>query len=189
MPKRLPRFVLACLLWLIPALAVWYYAQGFFAWLPTHLGGALLHNLYPDWIGSTTIEGATLNLHTRIADGAGAPLVFSADALLFCYGQPLLVALMLAAGTRRCWWKIPAGLLALVPLQTWGLCFFLLLTVTCAGPAAFAHTGFSQLHLNVFALAYQVGYLLMPALGPVLVWLWLDRDFLTHILASEQSSR
>ena len=183
MAEPLGKFFLRALLCLLPALALWYWASAVMAWLPAQLAGAALAALFPGWCDGYLLRGTQLQLLTTIA-AAGGPLTYHVNALIFCYGQPLLVALLLASRARRLYWKLSAGLLILLPLQVWGICFRLLFKVSDAGPAAYARTGFTQLDLNVFALAYQLGYLLLPPLGPVVVWLFMERRFVATELCA-----
>lgn len=183
MADPLGKFFLRTLCCLLPMLAFWYWAGEVMAWLPAQLAGAALAALFPSWCDGYLLRGTQLQLLTAIA-AAGGPLSFQVNALIFCYGQPLLVALLLASRARRLWWKLPAGLLVLLPLQVWGICFRLLFKVSDGGPAAYARTGFTQLDLNVFVLAYQLGYLLLPPLGPVIVWLFMERRFVVTALCA-----
>ncbi len=187
MAEPVGKFFVRALCCLLPALALWYWAGAAMAWLPARLSGELLAALFPSWCAGYALRGTQLQLLTTIA-AAGGSLSFQVNALIYCYGQPLLAALLVASRAHRLGWKLAAGLLVLLPLQVWGICFRLLVTVSDAGPAAYAHTGFTQLDLNVFVLAYQIGYLLLPPLGPVVVWLFLERSFVATVVCVIASS-
>ena len=174
------KFLLRTLLYLLPSMTFWYWARETVVWLPAKLSGELLATLFPSWSNGHVLHGTQLQLLTTIVSDTGL-LSFRIDVLKFCYGLPLLAALLLASRARGLWWKLPAGALSLLPLQMWGVCFYLLLVVSDAGQAAFLRTGFTQLNLNAFVIAYQLGYLLMPSLGPVVVWLYLERSFVTKL--------
>ena len=183
MAEPVGKFFLRALCCLLPVLALWYWAGAVITWLPARLSGELLAALFPSWCAGYALRGTQLQLLTTIA-AAGGPLSFHVNTLIFCYGQPLLIALLLASRARRLGWKLAVGLLMLLPLQVWGICFRLLFKVSDAGPAAYAHTGFTQLDLNVFVLAYQIGYLLLPPLGPVVAWLFMERSFVATALCA-----
>lgn len=174
------KFLLRILLYLLISMCFWYWARETMVWLPAKLSGELLATLFPSWCNGHALHGTELQLLTTIVSDAGL-LSFRIDVLKFCYGLPLLAALLLASNARGLWWKLPAGALSLLPLQMWGTCFYLLLVVSDAGRAAFLRTGFTQLNLNAFVIAYQLGYLLLPSLGPVLVWLCLERSFVAQL--------
>lgn len=181
MPSPAWKFLLRTLLYLLFSMAFWYWMRETMVWLPANLSGELLATLFPSWSNGYVLHGTQLQLLTTIVSDSG-PLSFRIDVLKFCYGLPLLAALLFASRARGLWWKLPAGVLSLLPLQIWGTCFYLLLVVSDAGQAAFLRTGFTQLNLNAFVIAYQLGYLLLPSLGPVLVWLCFERSFVTRFV-------
>ncbi len=51
-----------------------------------------------------------------------------------------------------------------------------------AGPQVASEAGFSAMGMNLVAAGYQFGYLIFPALAPVLVWLALDRRLMATVL-------
>jgi hypothetical protein len=104
-------------------------------------------------------------------------------ALSYCYGSALLPALLLGGQARKLWWKLPTGLALLIPFQAWGIAFAWLLQVAVqAGPQVASEAGFSVMGMNLVAAGYQFGYLIFPALAPVLVWLALDRRLMATVL-------
>lgn len=179
-------FFLRALLFLIPALAVWYLLRHGVVWLPAHLSGELLAALFPFWVRDYELHGTVLSLVSSIQvrqSGRVADLIFEVDVLAYCYGLPLLAAFFLASNARRLVAKLALGALILIPLQVWGACFHLLMQVSAHGGAvAQWRTGFSAFHLNAFGLGYQIGYLLLPTLGPVMLWLWLERRFMVTVM-------
>ncbi len=179
-------FFLRALFFLIPALAVWYLLRHWMVWLPAHLSGELLAAIFPFWVRDYELHGTVLSLVSSIQvrqSGRIADLIFEVDVLAYCYGLPLLSAFFLASNARRLVWKILVGGLILIPLQVWGACFHLLMQVSAhGGDAALWRTGFTAFHLNAFGLCYQIGYLLLPTLGPVMLWLWLERRFMVTVM-------
>ena len=74
---------------------------------------------------------------------------------------------------------MPAGLLALVPFQAWGICLTWLLQVAVvAGEQTRGQTRFGPWAGNLIAAGYQLGFLILPTLVPVLLWLAADRRVL-----------
>jgi hypothetical protein len=142
---------------------------------------------FPAWVAGAELEGSTqvLLTHLRVwvAGGRVGELSPQAHGLVFAYGAPLLAALLLASRTRRLWWKLPAGLLALVPFQAWGICFTWLMQVAVvAGNETRDQTGFGPWASNLIAAGYQFGFLILPTLAPVLVWFAFERRVLAGAL-------
>jgi hypothetical protein len=92
------------------------------------------------------------------------------------------VALFVAARARGLWWKQPLCAAALLPFQAWGVCFSWLLQVGVqAGEYTRAKTYFSVWDQNLIALGYQFGFLLLPTLAPLLLWLFFERRFVITV--------
>ena len=184
------RFFLRALAWFALALALWYALRGFFtapaAWLAGHAMQAAF-----GWVLGTEPDGHSLVLLTRLrvfdtARGLGE-LAPQANLLSYGYGAPLLAALLLAARARHAALKIVAGTLALVPFQAWGVCFAWLVQVVQA-QAVQAQTGFGPWQANAIAAGYQLGFLILPTLAPVLLWVALDRTMLRRFMAEDALS-
>lgn len=180
-------FFLRAILALIPALTVWYLAQEWLiepvAWLTER---TMLY-FFPNWVLGAELEGVNLVLLTtiRVPQVSGAIAEFTPDVnvLTYCYGLPMLAALLIGAKARGLWWKLPVGALILIPFQVWGCVFALLVTIGVHFGDLSAHvTGFSAIQLNAFALAYQFGFLVLPTLIPILLWLVMGRAFVTVVL-------
>lgn len=185
------RFFLRALVWFAVALAAWYALRGTLtapaAWLASHA----MQAAFPGWVVGTEPEGHALVLLTRLrvfdaARGLGE-LAPQANLLSYTYGTPLLAALLLAARARHAVPKIAAGALALVPFQAWGICFAWLAQVMQSGTVQ-PQTGFGPWQANAIAAGYQLGFLILPTLAPVAVWLALDRTLLKRFSAEDAIS-
>jgi hypothetical protein len=171
------------LFWLLVALAVWYPLRHWMVLAPGWLGGEVMKAAFPRWVTGVQFDGGTQVLLTTLrvwsADNRLGDLAPEARGLSYAYGAPLLVALLLASRARRWWWKAPAGLLALVPVQAWGICSSWLLQVAVlSGEQTRTQTRFGPLETNLIAAGYQFGFLILPTLVPVLLWLAFDRRVL-----------
>jgi hypothetical protein len=167
------------LLWLIPMLALWYWAREIVVRVPATWADFAMRGLF-SWVEGTQLEGTVQSLLTTIpvphASGREALATPEAHILSYCYGLPLLFALFLGAKAKGLWWKLPVGFFALTPFQAWGICFTWLLTLTHAtGDTVAMTTRFTAFDNNVIALGYQLGYLLFPAMVPILLWVYLER--------------
>ena len=180
-------FFAAALLWLLVALAVWYPLRHWMVLPSAWLAGEVMSAAFPRWVSGVQLDGTTQVLLTRLRiwspDNRLGELAPDVNGLVYAYGAPLLAALLLAARTRGWWWKLPAGLLALVPFQAWGICFTWLLQVAVvAGEQTRDQTRFGPWVTNLIAAGYQFGFLILPTLVPVLLWLAFDRRVLASAM-------
>ncbi|MBN9695502.1 MAG: hypothetical protein J0L85_06855 [Zoogloea sp.] len=180
-------FFLRALLFLAPMLALWYAVRDGIVVPPTWLAGETLRYLFPSWVLGVERDGAShvliTNLRVLAQNGQIGELAPDTRALSYCYGSALLPALLLASRAKGLWWKLPAGIALLIPFQAWGISFAWLLQVAVqAGPQVAHQAGFSSLGINLVAVGYQFGYLLFPALAPVLIWFAFDRRLVATVL-------
>jgi hypothetical protein len=177
----LGRFVLRTFLWLPPCFAAWYFSAHYSTAAP----GALAR-LGVDLFNSNIVAAlehpaldlifvTTLEIHA--AAGQTAVVLAEVNPLIYTYGLPLFLALMLAARAR--WWQIAIGAIVLLPFQAWGIAFDFLAQVGMQlGFEVARQAGFSATQREVIALCYQMGALIFPALAPVAVWAILNRRFI-----------
>lgn len=183
----LRKFSTSALLWLAVALAIWYPMREWMLLPAGWLAKQIMTASFPAWVAGAEIEGSTQVLLTRLrvwgSGGRVGELAPEVKGLVYAYGSPLLAALLLASRTRRLWWKLPVGLLALVPFQAWGICFAWLMQVAAlAGNETRDQTGFGPWATNLIAAGYQFGFLILPTLVPVLVWFAFERRVLADAL-------
>lgn len=179
-------FFLRTLAWLSVTLALWFLAREYVVMPPGWLSERLLLSAFPGWISGIVREGTTITMQTTFmaAFGPGqfGPLQPSAPILHYCYGLPLFAALMLSCRANGLWWKLPTGAIILVPFQAWGVFFHLV--IQTAAPMDNAGQGLTHLWSlprEVFALGYQLGYLLWPTLIPMLLWMVMERQFIATV--------
>ncbi|MFN3987650.1 MAG: exosortase H-associated membrane protein [Rhodocyclaceae bacterium] len=176
------------LLWLIPALALWYWGREWVVQPPAWAAEQVFLRVFPAWVLGSKMEGGdTLVLLTALTvnhpSGQLAELGVPVQVLKYCYGLPLYAALLLASRAHGLWWKLPVGAFVIALFQAWGVVFDLLVAIAVhLGPVTEAQTGFGFWHVNGFAVARQIGYLLFPSLVPVMLWLALERRFLATVL-------
>jgi hypothetical protein len=180
-------FLLQAIAWFVGWLFAWY-QLGSLVTLPVNLlARAVVAVAFPEWAEGVEQAGTTLSLLTRlpVPGFAGVPdgqvAVFSpeVDVLKYGYGLPLLIALLFASDARRLFPKVALGGLVLLPFQVWGVCLDWLKQVAIESGAA----PFSPLAREFIAFGYQFGYLVLPALVPVLLWAAMDRRFLSTFIA------
>jgi hypothetical protein len=179
-------FFLRALLCLFPALALWYWARDWVVRPVAWLAEQAMVYFFSRWASGSELQGVNQTLLTVLtvphSSGRTADLAPEAVVLTYCYGLPLLVALFVAARAKGLWWKLPLCAVALLPFQAWGVCFSWLLQVGVqAGEYTRATTYFTPWDQNLIALGYQFGFLLMPTLVPLLLWLFFERRFVITV--------
>jgi hypothetical protein len=183
--------LLLAALWMVLGFSIWFYtgalhvvpvrvfSEQILQWL---LGDAIynvIHN--PD-------NFLFLIVQTRIQhvfpDGSTGGLGISTNPLIYGYGLPLLFGLSMATptGLVRKLLQLSAGLVVMWLVQTWGVTWEVLKNMAFAyGPAAHSvvtEAGISDVYIALF---YQVGYLIFPALAPVLVWVLFNRPYIERL--------
>lgn len=190
----LKKFLLTAVLWLPLAFFLWYVLRTLVIFLPVRgVGWALTHFL-PDIVASFKQEYAQAVLLTRfpaegVAAGDGQQAVLSTDfdPLLYCYGWPVLVALIMATplSWARTFFQLAVGFLVLVPVQMVGIAgeVLLQLSYNFGDPvrAAVEAHGLSQ---YLIAFWYQFGYLILPAITPVVAWILMNRAYIQELAQS-----
>lgn len=197
MGNPLARFVLRVAAWLPLTYAVWYLAAPILVWPVALLAELFTRGVFRDLVLGVEQSGAVLTFVSSLKPPKGA---FSGDAtavlsvesnvLLYSFGLPLLVALILAAREPQLLRRIAIGYAVLLPFQTWGtVADFLKNIGILAGPAVSAQTGFNALQREAIAFAYQFGTLILPTVVPAIVWVLMHRRFLESFAGSAERAR
>ncbi len=196
-PRRpIDRFLLRTLLWLGPMFVLWYVLAPLILMPIAGWSHFVLSHAFPQAIAGVEQQGTAVDIVTRFiapanpADSSAPPgaqgqLVFTINALKYAYGLPMLLALILAAPTgwgEKLYRAVIGGLL-LLPVPVWGIsCDALKTLVFDMNPVIATQMGVTPLMRELLALAYQLGYLILPAVTPILIWAALHRDFLGELL-------
>lgn len=172
-PPALWKFVLRTFLWLPPCFAAWYFSAKYHAAIAGELARLLLDWFKPGIVSALERSGLDLVFVTTIevhpAPGKTAFLLLEVNPLIYTYGLAFFLALMLAVRAR--WWKIFAGVAALLPFQSWGIAFdFLAQVGVKLGAEISAQAGLMGWRAEAIALGYQIGSLILPSLVPVVLW-------------------
>lgn len=189
-------FLLKVLLWLAPVFALWYWLAPVVIFPVAQLLRLALLSVYPEAFADVEQQGYHVDIvtrfsvslvpGTRLPPGQDADLVFALNALKYGYGLPLLLALMLAApgplGGRLI--KFLIGALILIPVQVWGVYFETLIRLGQFIPVLIPQLAASEFARNGIALAYQLGYLILPAVTPVVIWGLFNLDFIRRLAPS-----
>lgn len=191
-PPSLKAFLLTAVLWLPLAFFLWFALRSVVVFLPIKLAGAGLVAWMPSVFESVMQEFSSAVVTTRfeaagfeaVPDGQVAMMGTDVDALMYCYGWPILLALVMATPLtwRRTFLQLGIGLVVLVPAQAFGIAGEILLQLSYnfgdAVKAAVESAGASQ---YLIAFWYQFGYLILPPIVPVVAWILMNRRFIESI--------
>ena len=159
---------------------IWYAAGTLFAAPAVWLCDFFLGFVYPTLIDTARLQGAELQLVTRLGESggqiqsattAGNQIALEINTRLVSYSIAFYGALLLASNVQDTLYKFSIGLFWLWLIMAIGL-------ASIAGKDLLMLAG--DLFLNtprvppadVVALTYQFNVLLMPTLAPVFLWFW-----------------
>ena len=188
MGSPLARLVLKVAAWLPVTFAIWYLAAPVLVWPVAMLAELFTRSAFGDLVRGVEQSGALLTFVTSLKPASGesgnarAVLSVESNVLLFSFGLPMLVALILAAHEPHVVRRIVIGYLVLLPFQTWGtVADFLKNIAIVAGPAVSAQTGFNAWQREAIAFSYQFGTLILPTVVPAVTWVLTHRAFLERL--------
>ena len=207
MPRLTPlqAFALKVLAWLPACFAAWYWTAVLWVWAPVQVARGVLRGLWPTLVSGVTLGAdqfgpgglsrghanylvqlaTTIKVGIPGAHGAVGVLEPTLNPLVYGYALPLFAALALATplSQER---RLAQGAVALVVIwitQSFGLVGDALKAIAFdSGPAGAAAAAQAGLDLNAIALAYQFGYLILPAIVPAALWLAMNLDFIARLI-------
>jgi hypothetical protein len=186
--RPLVRFIVRVVAWLPPAFAVWYFAAPVLMW-PAFLLVQLIASMgLSDLVRSVDQSGAVFTFATTLKSGAAGAvtgnITVDVNTLLYAFGLPLYVALVLAAREPGWQRKLAIGYAVILPFVAWGVLADLLKNVAItSGPLVASQTGFSPLQKELIAFAFQFGSLILPTVVPAVAWVLTHRRFLETLRA------
>jgi len=190
-------FVLRVVAWLPPAFVVWYLAGPLFAFPIGLLTRGVTRLGFADIVQSVEQQGHLITIISTLKatlatteNPAGGVVSVELNALLYSFGFPMLVALILAARQPHVLRKLVLGYVVLAPFVTWGLVAEFLKRVTFdIAPSAAAQAGFGPLQREAIAFAYQFGALILPTVAPAVFWVLTHRRFLEGFAGGEAAAQ
>jgi hypothetical protein len=107
---------------------------------------------------------------------------FHLNPLIYTYSLPLLLALILATPAANKLNQMLWASLLWLPLACFSM-FFSVLKVLAfdVGLAFQQQQALSPWMLDLIALAYQTGTLILPMIAPLVIWMALNRQFLLKL--------
>lgn len=186
----LRQFVLAAALWLPMAFFLWAVLSSVVVWPVGRIAGWVLPWLLPQAISAVEQSAATLDVVTRLQTDGGVPgqvgvLVLSVNPLIYAWSIALYAGLVMATPlrARQRALQLVLGCAVLLLTTSWGAVFDVLkLLAFNAGPLGSAAIARAGMEVDAVALGYQFGYLILPAVTPVALWVIQNRLFLEQLV-------
>ncbi len=181
------------LLWLPVFFALWYFLAPFFNIVPGLASQWVANLIYDNLVVQLESAGRHVEYVTSLtataADGAEGNVVVSLNPLIYSWNIPVLLALCfgvpdaLFSNTR-----VVLAVAALFPLHAWGLVAELFTTLLFRQGAPVAkQLGYSGWQLELAALLYQFGYLMLPVIGALCIWFLANRPLVEALVKQRHS--
>lgn len=183
-------------LWLPLSFFVWFYFAQLFVlpiaglanwvlegWLPGVFDGYEQSRHLITWFTTLPVDPALL---AGIDTSQGTPaMVIEINPMIYGYCIPVLIGLVMATPLRG-WqraWQITIGLAILTAVQTFGTVFDTLKNLGLrAGPSGAQAVADAGISLDLIAFCYQFGYLVLPAITPVILWVLFNQAFIKGLV-------
>ena len=183
-------FVLKVFLFLPLCYWGWYSLAELATAIVVYWAEPLLQFLFPALITGIEQTGYLVEVIAAVTvpaqdmpQGMIAELPIPVNPLIYSYGLPLALALILASPINfsRTLTNILISILVFLLIQIWGVCFESLKVLFLQTPVELlGNIRLLSWQLDVIALGYQLGALILPAVTPVIIWVWFYRDFISR---------
>lgn len=156
-------------------LLILYWIIPIYSFILSLLVEPVMTTIYPRFIHSISAKNGMLETVTNFAvmGQAQTRLAFDMNPLKYSYGLPLFLALLLAS--KGPWrdkvWYLMIAFFVLLLSQTWSISFDITRNLLFEFQGAYAaHFDYGPLAKGLVSLGSQLGFLLFPALVPVILW-------------------
>lgn len=187
-PSPLTVFALSVFGWIVVLTLLWSQVSAWTSYPVGMLSHIALEQGAPMWVRQVHLSPGHMEVDTAVAvpvqeaGGRRGEITIEASPGRYAYGLPIFLALVLAARAKGRVRKALAGYLLLLPFQAMSLTMYSLMQVVLAAQLNVRLLRISQWQMEAIVYGYQVGALVLPTLVPILVWLWLDRQFVNDVL-------
>jgi len=183
--KPLTRFFLRTLVLLVLLTGVWSQVGKWTSQPVSTLTHMALEFGAPYWVESVKKTPELIQVQSRLQipmKGGVGDVIVEANPSHYAYGQPILWALLLAAGGSGRVGKLALGYVLLLPAQAFSLTMDLVKQMAMAAPGGIRVLHIDQWQLELIGLSYQLGTLVLPTVVPIAVWLVLDRGYVERLV-------
>lgn len=184
---------LRAVLWLPLSFFIWFAFASPLVWPVIQVAKLGLLGLWPSLFSEVIQNGHSMEVTTRLLVNQVAPdgrsgigeLVLVQNPLIYGYSLPLFSGLAMATpiSIRRRLFHFAVAFTVIWLAQSLGLVAetFKMLAFDSGTPGANAITG-AGIAPDSIALAYQFGYLILPAVVPIALWIGLNRQFIDSLV-------
>jgi hypothetical protein len=189
-PVSLKVFLLSAALWLPLSFFFWFQFAGLFV-APVQLFAEwALAGILGEHLRDLSQSGFILvvEIYFKAPDGTR----LSINPMIYGYGLPVLAGLVISTpnSIRHRTMQIVLGYTAIVLVQSWGAVSEVLKNLMFGlgpeGRVVMEQVGLSP---TLVALVYQFGYLILPAVVPIAIWILMNRRFFEGIISSANRAR
>jgi hypothetical protein len=189
--------ILAATLYLPMALFVWFlFAQAVVqpvlylakfiltTWMPDVFVGVQTNKYVFEWITTLPVDAATI----AAAGGKAVGATVDTNPMIYGYGLPILAGLVLATPltTKNRLKQIAIAAVVVWLVQTNGVVWEAIKHVGLeGGPTGFSLITGHGVTPNMLAFLYQLAYLILTPLTPILLWIVMNRNFIEQLLQVE----
>lgn len=190
----LGRFFASAIAWFLALTLLWLPVSAWTSYPVAGIAHVVLDYGARDWVRKVDKALGRLNVETRIVivlpgqSSGRAELIVEVDPSKNAYGLPLFLALLLASRSRHLFRRALAGYVILLVPQAFSVVLDILKQIIVAQASPLS-LGIGQWQMEVIALGYQFGALLLPTLAPVILWLFLEQAFLAAVMVDGGLSR
>ena len=183
-------FVLKVFLFLPLCYWGWYSLAELTTALAVYCAEPLLQSLFPALIVGIEQTAYLVEVIAEVTvpaqdvpQGMVAELPIPVNPLIYSYGLPLALALILASPLNfaRTLGSVIFSIVVFLLIQIWGICFESLKVLFLQTPVELlGQISIANWQLDMIALGYQLGTLILPAVTPIIIWVWFYRDFISR---------
>ena len=187
-PRRLTVFALSASAWMVALTLLWTQVSPWTSYPVSVLSHIALEHGAPMWVRTVHKSPGLIEVNSAIeivvpgTGGRRAEVSLEANPGRYAYGLPVLLALLLAARGPRRWVRALGGYLLLLPVQAFSLTLYLLMQLVLSTQASARVLAAYPWQIEAIVYGYQMGSLVLPTLVPIVLWLWLDREFFTDVV-------
>ena len=187
-PSPFVVFVASAFGWMLALTVLWTQISPWTSYPVGVISSVALEQGAPMWVREVRLKPGVMDVDTRVAipvpsaGGRRAEVTIDVNPARYAYGLPIFLALLLAARGPGRLMRGVVGYLVLLPAQAFSLSMYALMQLVLAAQVNARLLRIAPWQLELLVYGYQVGSLVVPTLAPILVWLWLDRQFVAKVV-------
>ena len=187
-PSPFVVFVASAFGWMLALTVLWTQISPWTSYPVGVISSVALEQAARMWVREVRLKPGVMDVDTRVAipvpsaGGRRAEVTIDVNPARYAYGLPIFLALLLAARGPRRLMRGVVGYLVLLPAQAFSLSMYALMQLVLAAQVNARLLRIAPWQRELLVYGYQVGSLVVPTLAPILVWLWLDRQFVAKVV-------